>query len=99
MHKKWKKKKPTIFLQKSCKDIWTNSFDICVGNLWQGNTNVQFIFDPYATTNYYTSYLAKNDKTITRKLKAIVINWNENIIETNIHIQKLGNIFFNAQQY
>jgi hypothetical protein len=39
------------------------------------------------------------DKTITRNLKAIMINCNENIIETNIHIQKMENIFFNAQQY
>jgi hypothetical protein len=76
-----------------------NSFGICVGNFWQGNIDVQFIFDPCATTNYSTYYLTKIDKTITRKLNAITINCNENIIETNICIQKMGNTFFNVQQY
>jgi len=32
--------KPTIFLQRLCKDIRTNPFGIHVGNLWQGNTSV-----------------------------------------------------------
>jgi hypothetical protein len=31
---KVKLKKLTNFLQISCKDIWTNSFGIHVGNLW-----------------------------------------------------------------
>jgi hypothetical protein len=83
-----KLKKPTIFLQRSCKNIWTNSFGICVGNLWQVNTNVQFIFDTYATTSYCRSYLIKIDKTITKELKTIIINCNENKIEVNICIKK-----------
>jgi hypothetical protein len=53
--------KPTIFLQGLCKDIRTNPFGIHVGNLWQANTNVQFVLDLYATTSYCTSYLTKID--------------------------------------
>jgi hypothetical protein len=34
-----------MFLQKLCKDIQTNPFGIHVGNLWQANIDVQFIFD------------------------------------------------------
>ncbi len=56
---KVKLKKPTIFLQRSCKDIQTNSFGIHVRNLWQANTNVQFILDPYVAMSYCTSYLTK----------------------------------------
>jgi hypothetical protein len=80
---KVKFKNPTIFLQRSCKNIQTNSFGIRVGNLWQVNTNVQFILDCYATTSYCTSYLIKFDKTVTKELKTIVINCNENKIEAN----------------
>jgi hypothetical protein len=54
---KVKLKKPTIFLQRSCKDIRTNSFGIHVGNLWQVNMDVQFILDPYVAMSYCTSYL------------------------------------------
>ncbi len=89
---KVKLKKPTIFLQRSCK-VQTNSFGIHVGNLWQINMDVHFIFDPYATPSYYTSYLTKNDKTITKELKAIIINCNENKIEANTDIKKWGTHF------
>jgi hypothetical protein len=40
-------KKTTIFLQWLCKAIWKNPIGIHVGNLWQENTNVQFILDLY----------------------------------------------------
>jgi hypothetical protein len=53
---KVKLKKPTIFLQKSCKDIRKNSFGIHLRNLWQANMDVQFILDPYVATTYCTSY-------------------------------------------
>jgi hypothetical protein len=55
-----------MFLQFFCKDIQTNPFGIHVGNLWQANINVQFIFDPYATASYCTSYLTKIDKIMKK---------------------------------
>jgi hypothetical protein len=45
------------------------SFCIHVGNLWQANTNVQFIFDLHVVVNYCTFYLTKIDKTWKKKLK------------------------------
>ncbi len=89
-------KKPTIFLQNFCKDIWTNPFSIHVGNLWQASTDVQFILDVYVATNYYTSYLTKINKMVTKELKNIIISCNENKIETHTCIQKMGNDFINA---
>ncbi len=59
--------KLTFFLQRLCKNIRTNPFGIHVGNIWQANTYVQFIFDPYVATSYYTSYLTKIDKTMTKE--------------------------------
>jgi hypothetical protein len=53
-------KKATSFLQRLCKDIWTNPFGIHVGNIWQANIDVQFILDPYVATSYCTSYLTKS---------------------------------------
>jgi hypothetical protein len=46
--------------------------------------DVQFILDPYIAMSYCTSYLIEIDKTITKELKAIIINYNENKIEANI---------------
>jgi hypothetical protein len=43
-------------------------------------------------------YLTKIDKTLTKKLKNIIISCNENKIEAHTHIRKMGNVFLNAQQ-
>jgi hypothetical protein len=32
-------------LQEVCKDVRTNEFGIHAGNIWQANTNLQFILD------------------------------------------------------
>jgi hypothetical protein len=45
--------------------------------------DVQFILDLYVATNYCTFYLTNINKTITKELKAITINCNENKIEAN----------------
>ncbi len=58
--------KSTIFLQRLYKDIRTNPFGIHVGNLWQANTNVQFILDPYVVVSYCTFYLTKIDKIVRK---------------------------------
>jgi len=75
--------KTNFFLQSLCKDIWINPFGIHAGNLWEANTDVQFIFDPYAPVSYCTSYLTKIDKTMTKGLKNIIISCNENKIEAH----------------
>ncbi len=65
-----------MFLQRLSKNIQTNPFNIHAKNLWQANTNVQFILDPYVATSYFTSYLTKIDKAMKEKLKNIVIIYN-----------------------
>jgi hypothetical protein len=60
--------------------------------------DVQFILDPFVAKNYCTFYLTNIDKTITKELKVISINCNENKIEANTCIQKMGNTTLNAQQ-
>jgi hypothetical protein len=51
--------KPTILLKQNPKDICTNAYGRFVGKLWEANIDAQFMLHPYATTNYYTSYLTK----------------------------------------
>ena len=77
-------KKPTIFLKRACRDIRTNPFGIHAGSIWQANTDLQFILDPYATTSYCTSYLTKIDKTVTQELNKIIANQTKENIEANI---------------
>jgi hypothetical protein len=52
--------------------------------------DVQFILDPYVAMSYCTSYLTNIDKTITKELKAISIDCNENKIEATLAFKKWG---------
>jgi len=79
------------------KDIRTNAYVMKVEALWEANTNIQFILDPYAGTCYSTSYLTKIDKTITNEFQTIIKNCENENVDTNLKIRKLGNVFLNAQ--
>jgi beta-galactosidase beta subunit len=60
--------------------------------------DIQFVLDPYATATYSTSYMTKINKSLTSKLHSISKKGIANNINANIRIQKLGNVFLNAQQ-
>ncbi len=90
--------KSYIFLKRTPKSIKTNVFNICVVHLWFKNKDIQFILYPYVVTTYYTSYMTKINQSITSKLHFIIKKCITNNIDVNIKIQKLGNVFLDAQQ-
>jgi hypothetical protein len=51
----------------------------------------QFILDPYVATSYYTSYLTKIDKSITNEFQTIIKKCEDENIDVNLKIRKLGN--------
>jgi len=62
------------------KNIKTNVYAIKVVALWETNSDIQFILDPYIATSYCTSYLTKINKTITSKFQTIIKKCeNENV--------------------
>ncbi len=82
--------KPTLFLKRHVKDIRTNVYAIKVATIWEANTYIQFIFDLYATTSYCTSYLTKIDKTITNKFQTIIKKCENENVDANLRVRKLG---------
>jgi hypothetical protein len=85
-------------LKRKLKHIRTNVYANLVAPLWETNTNKQFILDPYVATSCYTSYLTKIDKFITNEFQTIIKKCEDENIDANVRIRKLGNVFFNAQQ-
>jgi hypothetical protein len=63
-----------IFKKWIPRNVKNNAFSTYVTHLWFVTTNIQFIFNPYATTSYCTSYMTKIDKSITPKLHFIIQN-------------------------
>ncbi len=56
-------------------------------------TTTQFILDPYVATT-----LTKIDKYITNEFWTIIKKCEDENIDVNLRIRKLGNAFINAQQ-
>ncbi len=75
------------------KDIKINAYAIKVATLWEANTNIQFFFDSYVATSYYTSYFTKFDKTITNEFQTIIKKCENENVDANLKVRKLGNVF------
>jgi hypothetical protein len=60
-------KRPTLFLKRNVKNVRTNDFGIKTGPFWGANIDVQFILDLYVIANYFTSYVTKVNKIITKE--------------------------------
>ncbi len=60
--------KPTLFFQHKPCDVCINVFSICVGPLWETNTNAQFVLNSYVIATYCISYLIKVDKYVTQEM-------------------------------
>jgi len=88
--------KHIFFLKRHMKDIRTNVYAIKITTSWEVNTNIQCIFYPYAVTSYYTSYLTKINKTITNEFQTIIKKCENENVDANLRVRKLGNVFFNA---
>ncbi len=58
----------------------------------------RYIFDAYAAASYYTSHLTKIDKSITNECWTIIKKCEDENIDVDLKIKKLGNAFINAQQ-
>jgi len=83
-------------LKRQVKDIKTNAYAIKVVALWEVNTNIQFILDPYVVASYCTSYLTKIDKTITNEFQTIIKKCKNENVDANLRVRKLGNVFLNV---
>jgi hypothetical protein len=62
----WCTLQPTLFLKCKPINIWINAFNIYGGSLWEVNTTVKIILDPFVATNCYTFYLTKVENFVTR---------------------------------
>ncbi len=94
----YKLTKPTLFLKREMKENRTNVYAIKVAPLWEVNIDTQYILDLYVVASYYASYLTKIDESIMSEFQTIIKKCEDENIDANLRIKKLGNDFFNAQQ-
>ena len=90
--------RPTLILKRAPADIWINAFAKSIPDLWQANTDAQYVLDAYATAKYVSSYFTKKDRTMPttfKKIKEQCFTNNDGKIQT---ICKLGNTLLNMQQ-
>jgi hypothetical protein len=54
--------KSHIFLFWSSNNTNTNAFNPKNSHIWNANTDIQFLLNPYVVATYYTSHMTKLDK-------------------------------------
>ena len=88
----------TILLQRKPSDTWTNSFAQHIPATWIANTNSQFVLNSYVVAMYCSSYMTKEDRTLTLTFRSI----RENHIKTKCDIMNtissLRKALLNKQQ-
>ena len=89
---------PTIFLRRTTQDIKTNNFNIELSKLWTANTDIQFILNAHGAASYCTSYMTKNENTITKAIKDTLKECVAQNANTLQRLQQVGNTIINSQQ-
>jgi hypothetical protein len=51
--------------------IWNNSFAKDMPNLWNANTDAQYVLNAYVAASYCSSYMTKVDKSMTNAFRRI----------------------------
>ena len=55
-------KKNTLYYKRRVQDQWINHYNPHLIRCWNGNMDIQYVLDPYATVMYMLSYLTKSGK-------------------------------------
>jgi hypothetical protein len=69
-----------------------------IPNVWNANTDCQFVLDSYAVVAYCSSYMTKLDKKITTTFKRIQTKHEKNKVDIMQTISRLGKALVNMQQ-
>jgi hypothetical protein len=78
--------------------MWNNSFTKDMPNMWNVNTDAQYVLNAYAATLYCSSYMTKVDKSMTSAFRKIHREHETSRIDAMQMIRTLGNTLLNLQQ-
>jgi hypothetical protein len=67
-------------------------------NLWNANTDAQYVLNAYVATSYCSSYMTKVDKSMTNAFRRIHKEHEKSEIDAMQMICTLGNTLLNLQQ-
>ena len=88
-------KQPMVFLKRKPSHTWINSFAMDMPNLWNANTNAQYILNAYVASSNCSSYMTKVDKSMTNAFKMICKDHVKKKINVIQMIHTLGNTLLN----
>jgi hypothetical protein len=67
-------------------------------NLWNANTDAQYVLNAYAAASYCSSYMTKVEKSMTNSFRKIHKEHERSQIDAIQMIHTLGNTLLNLQQ-
>lgn len=69
--------RPKYFLKRESNEVGYNSYNPCIRDMWQANTDLQFTLDPYAAVSYIANYITKDETGVAKLLKEAADESNE----------------------
>lgn len=91
-------KRPKVFLKRSPKDVYINSFSRKILELHQANMDIQYILDPFACAVYIVDYINKADKGMSRLLRDAVEEAKKGKSSIKESLRSISNVFLNASE-
>ncbi|WAR00547.1 hypothetical protein MAR_024919 [Mya arenaria] len=62
-------KKTQVFLKRRVVDMRVNAYNMGILKIWQANTDLQFVLDPWAVCVYISSYMIKSQRGMSKLLR------------------------------
>lgn len=87
--------KKKVFFKRTVKDTRINSFNLDILRLWQANTDMQYVIDPYAVCVYIASYIMKSQRGMSMLLQNAVQEMKQGNLSIREKLRVISNKFLN----
>ncbi|XP_078579125.1 uncharacterized protein LOC144863641 isoform X1 [Branchiostoma floridae x Branchiostoma japonicum] len=87
-----------VFLRRDPKDMWVNNFNPHLLRAWNGNMDIQYIFDAYSCVKYIVSYISKAEREMGKLLKEAQKEAREGNEDVVTEMRKVGNAYLHHRE-
>lgn len=91
-------RRPTVWLRRTLKDVWVNSYNPDLLKLWRANMDLQFCLDPWAAGIYIASYMLKSMKGLSSLMREAVKSTKRGNYGVKEALRLVGNVFVSAHE-
>ncbi|XP_053403150.1 uncharacterized protein LOC123564956 [Mercenaria mercenaria] len=88
-------KKKQVLLKRQVKDVRVNGYNLQVSKIWQANTDLQYVLDPWAVCVYIASYIMKSQRGMSQLLQTATEEAKRGNLKLCEKVRLIANKFLN----